>query len=252
MRIESPQSSHIPALRVLWQEAFGDEDRFLDDFFTLAFSPTRSRCVFDGTQPVAALYWFDEICRGKPMAYLYGVATRRDHRNRGLCRALIADTHRLLTADGCAGVLLRPAAPALVQAYGTMGYKNATTVSRVTCTAGAAAISLRRVNPEEYLRLRNRLLPEGSAMLSESHLPFLGTQADFYGGTDFVLAATVEENRLSGSELLGDPAAAPGILAALGIPHGEFLTPGAETDYAMYCCLDGQTPPPDYFGLAFE
>lgn len=252
MRIESPQASHIPALRVLWQEAFGDEDRFLNDFFTLAFSPTRSRCVFDGTQPVAALYWFDEICREKPMAYLYGVATRRDYRNRGLCRALIADTHRLLAVGGYAGVLLRPASPALAQAYSTMGYKNATTVSRITCTAGTAAIPLCRVNPEEYLRLRNRLLPEGSAMLSESHLPFLETQAFFYGGTDFVLAATVEGNNLTGTELLGNPAVAPGILAALGIPHGEFLTPGGETDYAMFCCLDGQTPPPDYFGLAFE
>ena len=141
---------------------------------------------------------------------------------------------------------------ALAQAYSTMGYKNATTVSRITCTAGTAAIPLRRVNPEEYLRLRNRLLPEGSAMLSESHLPFLETQAFFYGGTDFVLAATVEGNNLTGTELLGNPAVAPGILAALGIPHGEFLTPGGETDYAMFCCLDGQTPPPDYFGLAFE
>lgn len=252
MRIEAPQPSHIPALRALWQEAFGDDDRFLDDFFRLAFSPRRSRCVLEYGQPVAALYWFDEICRDKPMAYLYGVATRQDYRNHGLCRGLIADTHRQLTADGYAGLLLRPATPALARAYTAMGYQSVIPASRIVCEAGDFGVALRRISGEEYLRLRNRLLPQGSVILPEKYLQFLQTQADFYCGTDFLLAVTVEGNTLTGAELLGNSAAAPGILTAFGVQRGTFLTPGRDGDYAMYCCLDGQTPPPDYFGLAFE
>lgn len=48
----------LPALRELWKEAFGDGDSFLDQFFSVAFAPERSRvAVVDGAVG-AALYWF--------------------------------------------------------------------------------------------------------------------------------------------------------------------------------------------------
>ena len=45
MIIKSPETRHIPQLRQLWKEAFGDTDDFLDVFFSVAFAPERSRCV---------------------------------------------------------------------------------------------------------------------------------------------------------------------------------------------------------------
>ena len=33
MKIDHPDMTRIPALRQLWQEAFGDSDAFLDRFF---------------------------------------------------------------------------------------------------------------------------------------------------------------------------------------------------------------------------
>ena len=252
MRIDAPTIAHISALRAVWKEAFWDSDEFLDSFFTKAFSPDRSRCVFEDDQPVAMLYWFNQQCHGKPMAYLYAVATRQDRRNRGLCRALIADTHSHLTALGYAGVLLVPASRQLAEAYGTMGYQIATKVADVTCIAGTEAIQLRRIDGEEYMRLRNSLLPAGGAQLAEEHMAFLQAEADLYAGADFVLAAAREEDPLVGVELLGNHTAAPEILKTLGAGQGTFRIPGDEQNFAMYHCLDGVTPPPAYFGLAFQ
>ena len=252
MRIDAPTMAHIPALRAVWKEAFGDSEEFLDSFFTKAFSPDRSRCVFEDDQPVAMLYWFNQQCHGKPMAYLYAVATRQDRRNRGLCRALISDTHSLLTALGYAGVLLVPANRQLAASYGTMGYQIATKVTDVTCIAGAEAIQLRRIDSEEYMQLRNSLLPAGGVQLAEAHMPFLQAEADLYAGPDFVLTAAREEDSLVGVELLGNPTVGPEILRTLGARQGTFRIPGDEKNFAMYHCLDGVTPSPAYFGLAFQ
>ena len=77
MRIEKPRD--IGALRRLWQEAFGDEDAFLDTFFATAFSPERCRCAVEGDSLLGALYWFDCICGGKTLAYyLDGIAVYCD------------------------------------------------------------------------------------------------------------------------------------------------------------------------------
>lgn len=252
MRIDSPAGVHIPDLRELWKEAFGDGETFLDSFFSTAFSPDRCRCVFEEDQPVAALYWFNQQCRGKPMAYLYGVATRRDWRGRGLCRALIADTHRCLSAQGYAGVMLVPANRQLAAAYGTMGYKNATKVADISYTAGPETVLMRRISGTEYARLRNGLLPAGGVGLAEEHVLFLQTQAELYAGPNFLLAAVRESDRLIGVELLGNHTVGPKILKTLGAKQGIFRIPGEEWDFAMYHCLDGVTLPPTYFGLAFQ
>ena len=59
MIIKAPQPSHIPALRTLWKDIFGDTDAFLDSFFSTAFSPNRSLCAIIDDQIVGMLYWFD-------------------------------------------------------------------------------------------------------------------------------------------------------------------------------------------------
>ena len=123
MKIDAPSATHIPHLRSLWKEAFGDTDAFLDAFFDAAFSPDRCRCVWDENHPVAALYWLDHTCNGEKFAYIYAVATRKSHRRQGLCHALMARTHEDLAAAGYAGALLVPATEALAQYYAAMGYR---------------------------------------------------------------------------------------------------------------------------------
>ena len=102
MTIDAPRQEQIGQLRLLWKEAFGDTDAFLDSFFAIAFACDRCRCVTEDSRVTAALYWFDCSCGGKKMAYLYAVATAKDRRGSGLCRALLEDTHAHLKKKGYA------------------------------------------------------------------------------------------------------------------------------------------------------
>ena len=86
MRIDAPTACQVPQLRNLWQLAFGDEEVFIDAFFTHGFAPERCLCIADNGTLAAALYWFEGQWDGQCLAYLYGVATHPDFRGRGLCR----------------------------------------------------------------------------------------------------------------------------------------------------------------------
>ena len=67
----------IADLQTLWQEAFHEPDDFADLFFTRGFSPERYHRIVENGRPVSALYWFDCSVDGKPVAYLYGIATAK-------------------------------------------------------------------------------------------------------------------------------------------------------------------------------
>ena len=252
MRSDCPAPGGTAQLRQRWREAFQDGDDVLDSFFSTAFSPRRCRCVLLDGRLAAALYWFDCRCRGERMAYLYAVATAKEFRGRGLCRALISDTHAHLRSLGYAGTLLVPAAPGLFGMYAGMGYLPGTRVRELECSAPAEPVELCRIDAQEYARLREKLLPPGSVRHGDAALSYLQDQYLLYRGKDFLLAAEMTAGGiLRGEELLGSAAAVPGILGALGALSGVFRTPGGEKLYSMYCPLAPRCPAPEYFGLAF-
>lgn len=250
MNIDYPASHQLDDLRKLWQEAFGDDDAFLDQFYTYGFAPDRCRCITVDGQLAAALYWFDCSFLGKPLAYLYGVATAKKHRGKGLCRILTENTHSHLKYLGYAGEILVPAEGDLFEMYEKMGYAHCASVSEFSCQAGDAPIALREIDPEEYARLRRVYLPENGVVQEGDNLNFLQKFAQFYAGEDF-LAAVYPGEKCVIPELLGNRDAAPGILRALRRTKGQIRTPGTEKPFAMYHPLS-DLPAPNYFGLAFD
>ncbi len=250
MHIDAPVLSDVSALRALWKEAFEDSDAFLDTFFSSAFSPQHCRCVFLQGQIGAMLYWFDCQCGGEKLAYLYAVATAKTFRGKGLCHALMEGTQLLLAEQGYAGVILVPGEQTLFGFYEKMGYSTFGGIREFSCTTGSHAATLRPIDVEEYAQLRRAYLPKGSVLQEGQTLTFLQTQAQFYAGDDFILVATKEGNRIFIPELLGNSAAAPNIVCALGVEKGDFRTPGNQS-FAMYHPLS-QTQPPAYFGLALD
>lgn len=252
MIINAPAVEQVPELRQLWKEAFGDTDAFLDCFFSCAFHPERSRCITVDGCVAAALYWFDGEWEGKPIAYLYAVATRERFRGRGLCRALMEDTHGHLKDLGYQGSILVPVSPVLFEMYGKLGYSTCCYVREFTCTAGEKAVALRRLSREEYGRLRRSCLPKGGVVQEGQTLALLQTQAAFYAGENMLFTAAEDKGTLVIGELLGDGAAAPGILTALGCSRGKVRTPGGKRPFAMYHSLTDRTGAPEYFGLALD
>ena len=232
MRIDYPAQHQIDGLRSLWKEAFADTDAFLDIFEDTAFSPDRCRCISVDGQVAAALYWFDCRFDGRPLAYVYAVATGKAFRKKGLCRLLMDDTRALLLALGYSGIVLVPEMH-LIGMYERMGYKICSFVREFTCRRSENSVTLRQIDAAEY----------AGVLQEKENLQLLSAITQLYAGDDFLYAED--------AELLGNAAAAPGILAALGKDSGQFRCPGSDIPFAMYQSLDG-TPAPSYFGLAFD
>ena len=252
MRIDYPQENQLNDLKKLWQEAFGDEQAYIDCFYDTAFSPDRCRCVTVEDQLAGGLYWLDCRCHDVPMAYLYAVATDKKFRNQGICHALMEDTHRLLKELGYAGAILVPGEESLFKFYAAMGYETCGGMIQFTCKA-EDPIPLQEISAMEYAQLRRERLPAGGVIQEGENLAFLATQAELYIGQNCLLAAVRDGNALRGLELLGDHQTAPAIVQTLGYAMGYFRIRGQSRPFAMYRPLGSSTlAAPTYFGLAFD
>ena len=253
MIIDEPRQDQCPALRALWREAFGDTEDFLDTFARTAYSPRRCRCVTLGEEVIGALYWFDCLYEGHPIAYLYAIATARAHRGHGVCRSLLEDTHRHLSRQGYEGAILVPGSNELFSLYERLGYRVCGHIREFRCAPSVGSMELRPVSAEEYALLRRRFLPADGVLQEGENLRFLQTMAELYAGKDCLLAARGEGDTLYGLELLGKEADAPHVVHALGYAKGFSRAPGKDRPFVMYHPLsDSSLPPPAYFGLAFD
>ena len=220
----------IADLKALWQEAFGDSESWLDSFFVNCFSENRHHAIWEDKKPVSALYWFDCELNGHKLAYIYAVATGKNCRGRGLATRLMGETHEILKEKGYVGAILVPGEKNLFDFYEKIGYRTATAVREFTAVRGDTPIPLRTIDAENYVNLRKQYLPPNAVEQTGESLALL----ELYAGEDFLLAANVRENTLYVQELLGNTAVAPGILAALNLPHGNFRTPGQDRPFAMF------------------
>lgn len=270
-----PDEAMLPQLRELWKEAFGDNDDFLDSFYSTAFDKARCRvaCVKNAANDsnavasnnlAAALYWFDCTVDNQRVAYVYAVATAKEFRGNGACHLLLEDTHKHLKSLGYSSVVLVPGNEALVHLYEGAEYELCTKRSRIECAAEDIGISVREIDKEEYSALRREFLPANAVIQEDVNLDFLATQARFFTGAiidsseetehkkSFTLAGSIENENLYGIELLGDTALAPGIVHALGCKDGTFFTPGKDEPFAMYHGLAEDSAVPNYLGFAFD
>ena len=242
----------IAELQQLWQEAFGDSQEDIAEFFATGFSPQRVHCIWEDGKPVSALHWFDSRLADKKIAYLYAVATARAHRGKGLARRLMDETRTILTEKGYAGMILVPMQESLFGFYKKLGFTPATTINEFICDAGPYPAPLTRIDAEQYARLRKTYLSANSVLQEKEVFAYLQTYAQFYMGTDFLLTATAEGDLLTVHEFLGNTQAAPNILNTLGLPRGKFRAPGNGRAFSVFFPLQSNCPAPDYFGLAMD
>lgn len=248
MTIDMPKPSQIPALRRLWQQAFGDSDSFLDSFFSLAFAPERCRCLMAGDTLAAALYWFDCNWGDKKVAYIYAVATDEAYRGKGCCRILMADTHAHLQSLSYAGAALVPGNAELFRLYEKCGYQSFCPMTLQRFFANKDPLAFRQVSASAYCALQKQLSPDNSVFHRQKTLAFGSSFLKYYAADGFAFCVGMEDDQAEFQEFLGDEALLPGILAGLQVSQGLIRLPGGK-DYAMYCPFDNTTQLPAYFGI---
>jgi len=252
MIADYPAQHHVPGLRRLWKEAFGDTDVFLDGFFEYGFSPRRCRCIGENGDVWAALYWFEVTWRGQRFAYLYAVATAAARRGQGLFSALLEDTKQVLRAQGYDGILLVPEGEGLARMYEKFGFFAATTVEDYRVEAAKRPVSCRETGAAEFAQLRRDLLPEGGVLQEGEILRFLASQYRFWAGDGFLAVGQIYGGKLVCQEFLGEANAMGGLVRALDVPVGVFRAPGNKRPFAWFLPLWGGCEPPAYFGLALD
>ncbi len=252
MNVIEPKNLQISALRALWREAFDDDDDYLDDFFSTAFSTKRCRCVEIESEIAAALYWFDCSFHERKLAYIYSVATAKAYRGVGICHSLMQHTHNYLRENGYIGAVLVPGSSDLFAFYERMGYVTSCYVEEFSSEAASESIYIEKIGSAEYASLRRKYLPDNGVIQENENIALLASQAELYKGDDFLLAAEIEDGMFKATELLGNTAAASGILKSLGYQNGNFRTVGECKPFAMYLPFSDSSLVPKYFGLAFD
>ena len=250
MIIDHPGFEDIPALRALWKEAFSDTDDFLDLFFREAFAPERALAVKEGNAVLAALYWFDCICEKAPCVYVYAVATKKEHRGKGICRFLMAKLHQEMDSLGKSAVLV-PADEGLRPFYARLGYRNFGGRDEIFCHAEGAPVAAEKLSADDYMQKRRQLLPSGGILQEGETQSLLQNMLTFYGGEGWLLAGCYSEGEWRFPEFLGDRGLLPGILQGLSIPAARIYAAG-ETPFAMLRSGKKAGALPGYFAFALD
>ena len=96
------------ACKALWQEAFGDGDDFVDSFLIRYYSRRRALTVEEQGQTVAMLHLLPFDTELGRTTYIYGVATARSARHRGLASQLMRQAMTLIAERGDDAAFLIP------------------------------------------------------------------------------------------------------------------------------------------------
>lgn len=121
------KNEDISRLKEIWQEAFGNEENFTEDFFTYAFSGEETLCYMENGQILGVLYMLP--CRimaasGKEEKayYFYALATAEQFRGRGIMGKLIRHAQEEIKEQGCHTIFLIPASEGLISYYEQFGF----------------------------------------------------------------------------------------------------------------------------------
>lgn len=165
IRLRTSNTGDVPRLRELWKLAFGDEDAYIDHFFTRYYAPERMVVLEEAGVVQVMTAWFDMplvFANGTrvPSAYLYAVATHPDCRGRGLAGQLLRFADRWLEEKGYACVSTVPARPDLHRFFGQNGFRECFSLCQweYRPVQWETVGELLSVDAEEYNRLREQWL----------------------------------------------------------------------------------------------
>ncbi|WP_295936984.1 GNAT family N-acetyltransferase [uncultured Alistipes sp.] len=117
------------ACKELWNEAFGDDELFVDWFMMRYYSRRRMLMVHDEGRIAAMLHLLPFESELGRTTYVYGVATATEFRRQGLADKLMRQAMELIRERGDDAAILIPSAEWLHGFYAKYGFEGATPVT---------------------------------------------------------------------------------------------------------------------------
>ena len=161
MRTRKTGREDIPALKALWQEAFGDEQQDIDLFFETVYPNATGFCAEDGGELVSMLFALPQTIvkeeKQLKCAYLYAVATKKDRQGEGLCSALLAYAEKELRKRYVEALLLSPASERLADFYAERGFTRQTGAKKTLLDCAHPTGQATEIGVQDYAGLRTAL-----------------------------------------------------------------------------------------------
>lgn len=168
LELRPSKAEEVPAQKALWKRAFGDEDSYIDDFYTRCARPENVLVLLeDGVlrSMLSLLPVTLALPNGQTAtaSYVYALATDPDAREQGFGRMLLQYVDFYLGERGVESVITVPAEPGLHKFFATVDFTECFATRKIellAADAGKAAEGdmLLPIGPEEYGALREELL----------------------------------------------------------------------------------------------
>ncbi len=213
--------SMLPDLKAIWKECFGDEEAYIDFFFS---NQMRAAHTFENQQiymesshifenqlvymesnrPVSMLTMIPGTLvleeGNRKIYYIYGVGTTKKYRGRGYAAGLLKRAYSLAKKENAALVLV-PASESLYAYYKKLGFetvfyqnKRSFTFSDDTENTNLPMSSIREVNADTYGRMRNKYLSyQGTVMWNQKEILYAYKENQFLGGKSYCIESGGKE-----------------------------------------------------------
>lgn len=260
MRTRKTHPEDLPALKALWQEAFEDSAAEIDQFFETLYPSAVGFCAEEDGEIRSMLFALPQSIvkeeKQVKSAYLYAVATAKQHRGQGFCRALLAYAEKELRKRYFEALMLSPATKKLAGFYASLGYQLQADAEKTVSCPQAASGEASPASAQDYAGLRETLLWDvAHVRFDKAQLEYAMAGAQSYclmAGYDMGCAIAMprgENVPARVRELLPSERLLPALAEKLGCGEYALVKPAAMLKWL------GQPYPalePVYLGLALD
>ncbi len=188
--IRISKETDIPALKKLWKDCFGDEERYIDDFFAAMYREADVLAEEGETLRGASFFLPGKIYQNgawRDIRYVYALATDARYRGRGIAGGLL----RYAKGHYGAPLIAEPADAGLADGfYAPLSFVKSfylseycVDVPQYSLRAAQIAQKILPADAEAYCRIRNeRLLCEGYVAWPSAHVAFAVAEHEKNGG----------------------------------------------------------------------
>ncbi len=188
------EESDLEDLQDLWQAVFGDEPKFIQDFFRYCCGLENRFVIKDDKKVISMAYLIPCTYRSKGQdytaCYFYAAATHPDNRGRGYMASLIQYVKQVAAERGVDLIFLVPAEPGLFTYYENLGFQPALYHKTLQFTAQELQeASLTDTKAEKALPengLPDRLQQREQALQKTDHLVYTKEQLQYFFYTQLV------------------------------------------------------------------